>query len=95
MVSSGDPDHGPVQRIFRLVNPGGVQKDQLSVRQMPDTQDLGSSGLRLVGNNCQFLLDQAIKKRGLADVGPACQRDEPGSECWRLDQRRVLFKDYC
>ena len=44
---------------------------------VPDPDDAIAGGLRLVGNDRELLLDEAVEQRGFAGIGAADQCDEP------------------
>jgi hypothetical protein len=71
-------DHPAIHPVHRLVNPRRVDEHELRLRQVLDADDPMSGGLRLVGDDGEFLPDEVVEQRGLTRVGPPDQRDEPG-----------------
>ena len=46
---------------------------------MPDAQDPGPGGLRLIGDDGDFFAEDLIQKGGFANIRPPDKGDEPGA----------------
>src|SRR5688572_31138751 len=60
------------------MNAGSVDIDDLTLVVLPHADNSIAGGLRLVGNDGELLLDEAVEERGLTGVGPANQGYEAG-----------------
>ena len=74
----GVAHHLAVEPVERPVDAGGVVEDHLPALAGEDADDPVAGGLRLVGDDRQLLLQQAVHQGRLAGVGPADQRDGSG-----------------
>ena len=84
--------HAAVELGVGLVNSGGVDEDDLGCgmtgfawaffleRNLEDSVDAGSCGLRFVGYDCKLLPEKSIQQGRLARVRAADDRDESGAE---------------
>ena len=64
----------------RLVQPGGVDEDQLRRGRGDDPADGVPGGLRLAGGDGDLVPHQRVGQRRLAGVGPSDEAGEPGPE---------------
>ena len=69
--------HTRGERVAWTLHSREVDHHQLPVRPGGDAADRAAGRLRAVGDDRHLLPHEAVEQRGLADVRPAGQRDEP------------------
>ena len=82
-----------------VVETGRVDEDDLTFGACDDALDAVAGGLRLRGDDGDFLADEAIEERGFAGIGAADDGDEAGTvrffrfganglgHCWMVERR--------
>ena len=70
------------QLIFRLVNSGGIQENDLAPVTGIHSPDLAACCLRLCAGDGDLLADQMIHQRGLSHIRPSHDPHEPGTKCF-------------
>ncbi|OQC51661.1 MAG: hypothetical protein BWX55_01764 [Deltaproteobacteria bacterium ADurb.Bin022] len=60
---SGRPHHGTVQRCFRFMHSGRIEKNQLGIRIIFYPGYFIPRCLRLMGHNGYFITDNGVEKR--------------------------------
>ena len=76
--------HLPAEDVFRLVNSGRIDEDDLRVVAIQDSLNAIARGLRLRRNDGDFAPDERVDKSGFAGVGAADNGDESRFE-WQLN----------
>ena len=78
----GGAVHGAIERaLLAEVQAGRVDEGDLHAGPVEHAEDAMARGLRPRGDDGEFLADERIEQRRLADVGTADERGEAGAEC--------------
>src|SRR3984957_6975739 len=84
----GGGDHRPVEAALGREQAGRVDEHDLRLAPGQDATHDRAGGLRLAGDDRDFLADQRVDQRRLAGVGRADDRDEPASGRAQLPPQR-------
>src|SRR5262249_60356952 len=72
--------HPPGERVHRSLKPGQIGEHELVLLVVGDAEDAPPGRVRNGRGDRDLVATERIDERGLADVGTARDRDEPGAE---------------